>query len=186
MDADDPLRRLWQDQPLPAIPPDRLRERLQRHRFALRLRRCTEALLTAVAVLWFGVSALRGFTPADWLLLPYFSVFLVVAWTVNLRRDRAVRDVAESGRVYATLRLAQLRAWLCELMLTRRCAEALVAYALCTFIGTRLWAAADWHWPATTLLSIALVWWAGSALYVRHRRRLCLREYRALRRLHGP
>lgn len=187
MDLDERLRSAWQNQPVPDASLQQLQQQLQRYRLRLRLRRLTEALMTIATVAWFGWAAWqRAFAPAEWLLLPYFSAFLVITWSLNLRRDRAHRLAAESGQVYASLRLAQLGADLRELHLTRTSAHALVAYALAALLATILWGTPAWRVSATTLAVVSLVWFVGCELFVAERRRRCRREYRALRRLRGP
>jgi hypothetical protein len=184
MDADERLRALWQGQRLPAVPTAQLLAGVQRHRRRLLVQRVCEATLSLAAVGWFVHAFLsRQFAAVEWLLLPYFSVFLVVAWSFNLRHAQSPGAATESARVYAGLRLVQLRNRLRELQLARRSAQWLLGYALATLIAALLWGTPDWRTATLSLALTAVFWLIGCEWVVRHGRRRCRREYRALRRL---
>lgn len=184
MDADDRLRQLWQTQPLPDIAPAQLLVQLRRHQRRLWLKRLFEAVLTAItATVFTVVPLLRPYTPAEWLLLPFFSVFLVVIWSINLRRRHRWQLAAASTRVYAGLRLAQLRDSLRELRLTHQTTMALILYALAAQAITSLQGRTPWFEAATALLAGALLAGLAGQFYTNWARRRCYREYRNLRRL---
>lgn len=184
MDTDERLRALWQGQSLPAVPAAQLLAQVQRHHRRLRLQRVLEAMISLAAVIWFIATFLsRPFAAVEWLLLPYFSVFLVVAWSFNLRHTPRHRAVAENTQVYAGLRLAQLRARLRELQLVRRSAQWLMAYALAALLLALFRGTPEWHRATLSLAVTAVFWLLGCELIVRHWSRRCRREYRALLRL---
>lgn len=184
MDAEDRLLRLWQAQPLPDIAPAQLLAQLRRHQRRLWFKRLFEATLTVAAVAVFAVvPLLRPYTPVEWLLLPFFSVFLVVIWSINLRRRHRWQLAAASTRVYAGLRLAQLRDTLRELRLTRKATMALMLYAFAAQAVAGLGGHLAWFEAATALLIGALLAEFAGQLYTHWARRRCYREYRNLRRL---
>jgi hypothetical protein len=120
MKFDDLLKDAWQGQRYSAAQQD-LTGRVRRRQWRVRLLRTLEVALTVVAALVFGHALLSGrVDPAHWLLLPFFVVFLPVAWAVVLRAPRRrAKDATGSASVYARLRLAQLRAGLQDVWLAR-------------------------------------------------------------------
>jgi hypothetical protein len=187
MNFDDILKDAWQGENRPATPAQ-LTRRVHRHQWRHRLQRMVEIALTLVAVLVFGQSLMsRSIEPSHWLLLPFFVVFLPAAWTVILRAPRRrIEDVTENTRLYARLRLSQLRAGLRDLWLARMAAWALVAYAVVANAGVWLFGDASWRIAALTLMGFAMAWAAGTFWLARRLRRSRLREYRAVRRLADP
>lgn len=184
MDADDRLRALWQGQSLPVLAPTQLLAQMRRYQWRLRLRRALELAITLAALLWFALVPLwRAYTPLEWLQLPFFSVFLPVVWSINLRRRHNWPLANENSRVYAGLRLAQLRNSLRELRLADSGALALLIYAVAVQTLTALRGRDAWFDAATTLVVAALLWALASRLYVKAVRARCHREYRNLRRL---
>ena len=184
MDFDEQLSRSWQAETRTATTTE-LTKRINRQHLRIRAQRSVEVILTLVVVLVFGQALIsRGLDPAHWLLLPFFAVFLPLAWTLILRTPRrASRDLTESTSIYARLRLAQLRTNLRDLWLARATARALLAYA---FIANLLvWTTADASWRAAagTLLVYALAWAIGTWWLNRRLRRARLREYRSVARL---
>lgn len=184
MDFDEQLSRSWQAETRTATTTE-LTTRIKRQRLRIYAQRSLEVLLTLFAVLVFGQALIsRSLDPAHWLLLPFFAVFLPLAWTVILRAPRrASWDLTESTSIYARLRLAQLRTNLRDLWLARVTARALVAYAVIANILVWVTANASWHPAAWTLLAYALIWAVGTWWLVRRMRRAWLREYRAVARL---
>lgn len=189
MDFDDMLKGAWQAETLPAKQArfDRLDRRVRRQRWRHRLLRTLEAVLTVVAVLVFGQALASGSVSAShWLLLPFYLVFLPVAWLFILRGPRrAASSLAESTRDYARLRITQLRTGLRDLWLARMAAWSLLAYACAASVAVWLFADADWRASALLLLGASLAWALGIAAYSRRRRVTLLREYRAMRNLAG-
>lgn len=184
MDTDDRLRRLWLGQSLPAVAPAQLLAQVRRHQWRLRLLRLLEIAITLAALLWFALVPLwRTYTPTEWLQLPFFSVFLLVVWSINLRRRHNWQLANENSRVYAGLRLAQLRDSLRELRLADSSALALLIYAVAVQAITSLCGHDAWFDAATTLVIAALLWALASRLFVNAARARCHREYRNLRRL---
>ena len=144
-----------------------------------------ELALTLVAVLVFGQALLSGRTgPSHWLMMPFFAVFLPIAWTIVLRAPRRqAGDVSERVSIYARLRLGQLRMGLRDLWLARRAAWALLGYAAVVNLGIWLPAVAHWRSAASLLLCVAVAWLVATVWLSRVLRRRWLREYRAVRRL---
>lgn len=186
MKFDELLKDAWQGQTHPATQ-QALVHRIRRRRRRLRLLRGLEVALTAGAVLVFGQALLGGrLDPAHWLLMPFFLVFLPMAWIVVLRapKQRAA-DATGSASDYARLRLAQLRAGLRDLWLARTTAWVLLAYAVVSGTGAWLWGGGAWRDAGLALLFMAGASVAATVWLTRMLRRRWLREYRAIRRLVG-
>ncbi|RNF86231.1 hypothetical protein [Montanilutibacter psychrotolerans] len=186
MNFDGLLKDAWQGVNRPATP-GRLAPHMRRHQLRHRLQRAIEIALTLAAVLVFGRSLMTGsIEPSHWLLLPFFVVYLPIAWAFVLRVPRQRNDdVTENTRLYAQLRMAQLRVNLRDLWLARTSAWILVVYAFIANTGVWLIGGASWQRAALTLLGFALAWGAGTLWFVRKLRRTRFREYRAVRRLTG-
>jgi membrane protein implicated in regulation of membrane protease activity len=184
MKPDDELQRLWLSQALPAIAADALLARLRRHRLRQVLMRGVEVVLTFGAIAWFGARATGpGFAPVDWLLFPFYAVFLVVAWWRILRRGPATRGAEQAASRYVAQRLEQLRIALRELRFGDMAGAALLAYA--TLTGAIAWLAgmAAWRNATLWLLAAALAWYLLMRALTTRLRRRHLAEMRALRRL---
>lgn len=185
MSLDEQLARTWAGVTRPSVPVEVLRARIKAQRRRWILHRGGEVLLTLAVLVVFGL-ALRddGMTPRHWLLLPFYAVFLPVAWTLILRTPRSpAADSNENVHTYARLRLAQLRASLRELEIARRAALALLLYAVLAASAAWWLGSADWRQDAGWMLACAATWLLASELVIRRRRRRRLREYRAMRRL---
>lgn len=183
-DRDDPLRAAWLGQAAPpAMPPD-LAGRLDGHRRRRLALRALEALVSVGAIAGFAASALGGgFTPIDWLLLPFFAAYLPLVWWAVLRDDGREAHVLGDSRRYAAERLAQLRRSMHEAWLARRATDALLAYAL---LALAVVALAGWRVAlddACWVLGMAVLAWIGTRLGLRPARRRWWRERLALRRL---
>lgn len=185
MDIDDQLALAWGEVSHAGIPLERLRTRIKRQRRRLILQRCIEVLLTVFALIVFGL-ALHGsrMTPIHWLLLPFYAVFLPIAWALILRAPKpASSDVIASVNTFARLRMTQLRAGLREIRIARHVALALLTYAALA-AGSAWWfGSAEWRLDAAWLLLVALLWALGTHVITAHVRRRRLREYRTMRRL---
>lgn len=186
MSLDDILKDAWQGESRHAAHVD-LDRHVRRQRWRHRLLRALEVVLTLVAVAVFGHALASGrIGPSHWLLLPFYLVFLPVAWVFILRAPRRVSgDAAENAQSYAKLRIAQLRTALREWWLARAAAWFLLAYAVAANVGVWMLGDADWRSAALTLLGGSLVWIAGVSWYSRRRRRALLREYRSMKSLVG-
>jgi hypothetical protein len=186
MNFDDLLKEAWQGQTHSAASQD-LTDRVPRRRRRVRLLRMTEVTLTVIAVLVFGQALLGGrMEPVHWLLMPFFAVFLPMAWAIVLRAPRRhATDPTGSTGAYARLRLAQLRIGLRDLWLARTAAWVLLAYAVVANAGVRLWAGDAWRSAGLALLVMALACLGTTAWLSRMLRRRWLREYRAVQRLVG-
>lgn len=184
MDFDDLLSRSWQAETR-NVTTTELAARIKRQRLRRFAMRSLEVLLTLFAILVFGQALmLRSLDPAHWLLLPFFVVFLPLAWIAVLRAPRQEgRDLAESTSIYARLRLAQLRTNLRDLWLARVAARALVGYAVIANILVWTMADASWRPTSLTLLAYALIWLVGTWWFNHRMLRAWLREYRAVARL---
>lgn len=184
MNFDELMKGAWQVQVPPASQEELVRKVRQRQ-LRLRLLRSLEVVLTLLAVFVFGQALLTGrIGPSHWLLMPFFVVFLPVAWAIVLRAPRRhAADATGSASAYARLRLAQLRAGLRDLRLARTAVWLLAAYAVVACAGTWLLAGDAWRDAGLMLLLMAgaflgLTLWLGRPL-----RRRWLREYRSVRRL---
>lgn len=163
--------------------------RVERHRRRSRWRRGLEVALSLLAIgmllqpLWGAPTS-----PAYWLVMPFFVIYLPLIWLLLLRARGArptARDASRDTRTYAYLRLSQLRVALRELWLARAAVLALIIYALVAMAAVLWLGDADWRASAARLLAYAALWTVVTfALSRRHRRRY-LREYRTLRRLAG-
>lgn len=186
MSFDDVLKNAWQGE-RPVVAPARLASRVRRRRLQHRLQRGVEIGLTLVAAAVCGRALAGGdIDPMHWLLLPFFAVYLPMAWAFILRAPRPRReDVSENARLYARLRMSQLRVNLRDLWLARSAAWSLLAYAIAVNAGA--WALGDVRWrsDAARLLLCALVWAVGTLWLSRRWRSSLLRGYRAMRRLAG-
>lgn len=186
MNFDDILKDAWRGESRHAAYLD-LDRRVRRQRRRQRLLRALEVVLTLVAVLVFGHALASGrASPSHWLLLPFYLVFLPVAWTFILRKPRlSMGDVAASVQSYAQLRIAQLRGGLRDLWLARVTAWSLLAYAIAVNLGVWTLGDADWQAAGLALLGASLAWIIGVSWFGRLRRRTLLREYRSMKSLMG-
>lgn len=184
MKFDELLKDAWQGQTHSAMEQD-LTRRVRRRKWRLRLLRSLEVALTVAAVLVFGKALLSGrVDAAHWLLMPFFVVFLPMAWAFVLRAPkRHAGDAMGSASSYARLRLAQLRNGLRDLWLARTAAWSLLAYAVVATAGAWLWAGEAWRDAGSALLAMAVATLAATVCLRSTLRRRWLREYRAVRRL---
>lgn len=178
------LGSLWQQQQPPTNLARTLTSRIRRHRRAAALRLGVEVVLSLIGVallVWPGSDGSPS--PAQWLLIPFFAVFLVVSWTLILQQGSDRQFAAsEPVAVYARLRLQQLRGTLRNLRIAAGSAMALGAYGLLVLIGTYAIGAEAWLDAAIRLVAWTSLWGAGKWVLVTRRRRATLREYRAVRR----
>lgn len=184
-DFDDILKDAWKGEVPPAthVALDR---RVRRQRLLHRLQRSVEVALTLAAVLVFGHALVSGrIGPTHWLMLPFYVVFLPVAWTVILGRSRGGGGAAADVQSYAQLRLVQLRTGLHDLWLARVTARSLLAYAIVVAAGTWALADAGWRDAALALLGASVAWRMAVYWLGRARCRALLREYRAMKGLAG-
>ena len=184
MNFDDDLRNAWlaeQDRPDTA----KLTARIQRHRRRHGLMRTLEIVLTCGAIGVFGYAFASGSaTAAHWLLLPFFAIYLPVAWIILLRKAR-LQDghSSEAPQDYARIRMSQLRTNLRDLWLARRIALFLLGYAAVAAAVTFFFGDIEWREVAMVLLASALAW-TGVTFLLSHRVRIRrLREYRSARRM---
>lgn len=182
---DDALRALWQRQQPPSGLADAMARRIQRHRRVEALRRAIEIALTVagIALLTWPVAG-GGLSPGQWLLIPFFSVFLVASWTLLLRQQADQRVAAhEPVSVYASIRKLQLRNRLRHLKLASVSALALGGYALVSVIACHLVGTAEWQHAALRLAAWSIAWMAGTGWLVRRQRAVIWQEYRRIARL---
>lgn len=186
MSFDDILKDAWQGETRQALHAD-LARRVRRQRQHHRLQRALEVALTLVAVLVLGHALSSGrIGPSHWLLLPFFLVYLPMAWAFILRAPRqSNQDLAENTRLYARLRMSQLRIRLRDLWFARVAAWSLLAYAIAANVGVWMLGDADWRAAGLALLGAAMAWFAGTFWFSRWRRRSLLREYRSMKSLAG-
>lgn len=186
MNFDDLLKATWQSEHQSASQRD-LTRRVRRQKMRLRVRRGIELALTAAALLVFGRALLNeGMGPAHWLTLPFFALYIPMAWAIILRAPRRrAWDASESAEVYARLRLSQLRASLRDLRFAGAAAGVLFAYAIAA--NALVWWLADdrWREAGVILLVVAGACLLATWTLIVLSRRRALREYRAVRRLVG-
>ena len=185
MDFDDLLKDAWRAETRRPAPTPDLTRRVRRQQHRHRLQRAAEVALTLAAVVVFGRALASGrIDPSHWLLMPFFVVFLPLAWTFVLRAPRRHgRDASEQVSTYANLRLSQLRTGLRDLWLARATAWALIPYAVAANLGAWLLAGSEWRNAGLLLLASAVAW-LGTTRWLSHTLRgRWLREYRSVRRL---
>lgn len=182
---DDALRALWQRQQPPSDLADVMAWKIQRHRRVEKLRRVIEIALTVAGALLLTWPMADGrLSPGQWLLIPFFSVFLVASWSVLLRQRADQRVAAqEPVSVYASIRKLQLRNRLRHLKLASVSALAMSGYALISVIACYLVGTAEWQDAALRLAAWAIVWMVGTWWLVSRQRAAIRREYRRLARL---
>jgi len=188
MDFDNRVQNAWRTELPAAMPLEKLKARVSHRRRRQRLRRAIEIALTIVVVILFGRALLTAeIGPAHWLLLPFYAVFLPVAWLI-LARSRATTtpDASTDTSTYARLRMAQLRTSLRDLWLARWAAGLLLGYALLAWGGTWWLGDAEWRSATDWLLLFTLFWVLGTFVVNRRLRRRRVSEYRTMRRLITP
>lgn len=186
MDIDDnALRTLWQRQQPPPGLADEMARKVLRHRRTEKVRRGVEIALTVVGIALLTWPAADGtLSPGQWLLLPFFSVFLIAVWTVLMRQRGDQRVAAhEPVSVYASIRKLQLRNRLRHLKLAGVAAIALVGYATVSVITCHLVGSAEWQDAALRLAAWAFVWAIGTWWLVRRQHAAIRQEYRRIARL---
>lgn len=184
MNFDEVLKDAWRGQTHSAKQQD-LTRRVRRRQLRLRLQRAVEVALTVVAVLVFGQALLSGrVAPSHWLLMPFFVVFLPMAWFILLRAPRRhALDATESASIYARLCLAQLRTGLRDLWLARTTAWFLLGYAVVANAGVWLLVGESSRNAGLVLLVMAVASLGTTAWLSRRLRQRWLREFRVVQRL---
>lgn len=182
---DDALRALWQRQQPPSGLADAMARKIQRHRRVEKVRRVIEVVLTVAGVALLTWPVADGkLSPGQWLLIPFFSVFLVASWSILLRQQTEQRIAAhEPVSVYASVRKLQLRNRLRHLKLAHMSALALSGYAVVSVIACHLFSAAEWQHAAHRLAVWAIAWMAGTWWLVSRQRAAIRQEYRRIARL---
>lgn len=182
---EDALRALWQRQQPPSDLARTMARKVRRHRRLETLRRALDVVLTigGIALLTWPVADGR-LSPSQWLLIPFFSVFLVTSWSILLRQQADQRVAAhEPVAVYVSIRKVQLRNRLRHLKLASAAALALLGYALAGVIICYRFGSADWQHAALQLAVWAVLWTVGTGWLVRRQRATARRQYRQIARL---
>lgn len=182
---DEALQALWQRQQPPSQLADGVAARIVRHRRAERVRRAVEVILTVAGVaLLTWPAADGGLSAAQWLLIPFFAVFLVVSWVVVLRKTPEQQVAArEPVSVYARIRKVQLHGRLRHLKLAAASAFALLAYATASLVLSYLLGTTEWQAAAVRLAAWATLWAIGTWWLARRHRAAVLSEYRRMTRI---
>jgi hypothetical protein len=185
MDIDESLREVWQRQQPSQSLSHQLFDSVKRHRRAVIVQRAVEVLLTLAAVAVLGWPIWTGnLAPVHWLLIPFFTVFLVVSWTLVLRQRRSANlAVSENVAAFAKQRQLQLQDSMKDLKFTQLSAIALLVYAAVAFLGAHWLGDADWQFSANVLLVYSTCCYFLTRVLVRRKRRRVWREYRAVRRI---
>ena len=185
MDIDESLREVWQRQQPSQMLSHQLFDSVKRHRRAVILQRVVEVLMTLAAVAVLGWPLWTGnLAPVHWLLIPFFTVFLIVSWTLVLRQRRSANlEVSENVAAFAKQRKLQLLDSLKDLKFSQISAIALLIYAAVAFLGAHWLGGADWQFSANFLLLYSTGCYLGTRPLVRRKRRRLWREYRAVRRI---
>ena len=185
MDIDARLQQLWQQQQPPHALSQQLLDRVRRQQRWMHLWRALELLLSVAVLGWFAhLFWTQALSPRHWLLLPFFSVFLVANWAVVLRHSlRSRTAVLADAAAYAGRRQLQLRQSLVGYKLASHSAAGLLVYAALAFVASALMGEDSWRQAALILLAYATLWFFGTRWLVQRKRRSALREYRAMRRI---
>ena len=108
---DDALRALWQRQQPPSGLADVMARKIQRHRRVEKVRRVIEVALTVAGVALLTSPVADGrLSPGQWLLIPFFSVFLVASWSILLRQQTEQPLAALQGRETQNVEFSPARA----------------------------------------------------------------------------
>lgn len=182
---DDALRALWQRQQPPPGLAATMARKVQRHRRLAAVRVTVEIAVTVAGIALLTWPAADGHLSAgQWLLIPFFSVFLVAGWAVLLRQRTDQRVAAHAPvAVYASVRKRQLRTRLRHLKLAQVSALALCGYALASVVACHLVGTVEWKQAALRLAVWAVAWMAGTGWLVRRQRTAIRQEYRRIARL---
>lgn len=184
---DDALRTLWQRQQPPSDLADTMARKVRRHHRLEKLRRALDVAVTigGIALLSWPAAG-GGLSPGQWLLIPFFSVFLITSWSILLRQGYDQRVAAHQPMsVYVTIRKVQLRNRLRHLRLARMASLALCGYALVSVVTCYLVATADWQQAALRLAVWAVLWALGTWWLAKKQRRATRQQYRQIARLGG-
>ncbi|MFZ5656288.1 MAG: hypothetical protein ACOY37_04395 [Pseudomonadota bacterium] len=187
MDIDEQaLQALWQrQQPPPRLAAD-LARRVDQHRRRAKVHRAAEAVITAAGaalLIWPGDDG--SLSPSQWLLIPFFAVFVTVSWMVILGRKRRLLAAAhEPVSRYAQARKAQLRDGMRHLKLATAASLVLLAYATAALLVSQAAGAGDWRDAAASVVAWAGVWTVGTFLLARAKGNAIRKEYRQIGRLY--
>lgn len=187
MDIDEKaLQALWQRQQPPPPLAAKLANRVDRHRRLAKIHRAAEAVITvagAALLIWPGGDG--NLSPSQWLLIPFFAVFVTVSWLVILGRKRRLSAAAhEPVSLYAQARKAQLRDSRRHLKLAVAGSFVLLAYSTAALVFSLAAGADEWRDAAAGAAAWAALWTAGSFLLVRAKGKALRREYRQVGRLY--
>lgn len=182
---EDALRALWQRQQPPSDLADAMARKVRRHHRREKLRCALDVAVTigGIALLAWPVADGR-LSPGQWLLIPFFSVFLITSWSILLRQRHDQQVAAHQPvSVYVSIRKVQLRNRLRHLKLARVASLALCGYALVSVVTCYLVATADWQQAALWLAVWAVVWALGTWWLVKKQWRETHQQYRQIARL---
>lgn len=182
---DDALRALWQRQQPPSDLANAMARKVRRHHRREQLRFALDVSVTigGIALLAWPVADGR-LSPGQWLLIPFFSVFLITSWSIVLRQRHDQRVAAHQPMsVYVSIRKVQLRNRLRHLRLARTASLVLCGYALVSVVTCYLVATADWQQAALRLAAWAIIWALGTWWLVTRQRRATRQQYRQIARL---
>ncbi len=169
MNMNERLQSVWEAETGESVLLDSLTRKVRRQRRRLQLRRVAEILLTLAAIIVFAHALLsQTMSPAHWVLLPFFIVFLPTVWTLILRAPRQdATELTAPTNAYARVRIAQLQSGLRELWIANRTAQALFAYSVAFNVATWWFGDPEWIRVGLGLLAYSMIWLGASLLFAR-------------------
>ena len=179
------LRAVWQRQQPPPRLAQELAKRVEQHRRRARIHRAAEAAITLAGVALLAWPGPDGkLSPSQWLLIPFFAVFIAIGWTIAISNKRRVLAAAlEPVAMYAEARKAQLRDSARHLKVAIGASAALLVYSAAALSVSLAVGVDGWRDAATGVVVWAAVWTAGTFLLARVRGKAIRREYRQISRL---
>lgn len=179
------LRDIWQRQQPPPLLAHELAGRVERHRRRARIHRAADVAVTVAGIallVWPGADG--RLSPSQWLLIPFFAVFVAVSWPIVLGRKRRLLAAAlEPVSIYAQVRKAQLRDSSRHLKLAVGASVALLLYSAVALLVSLAAGADAWRDAAVGVAVWAAAWTAGTSVLARARARAIRWEYRRVGRL---
>ena len=179
------LRAVWQRQQPPQRLAQELAKRVELHRRRARIHRAAEVAITLAGVALLAWPGHDGkLSPSQWLLIPFFVVFIAVGWTIVLsNKQRVIAAGLEPVAMYAHVRKVQLRDTARNLKVANAASVALLGYSAAALLLSIATGESAWRDAAAGVVAWAAVWTVGTFLLARARIKAIRREYRQIGRL---